>query len=432
MTEAPIDTFLRPVNRFIKNESTGGIILFLCALIAIVWANSPWADTYHHLWEYEFNIGFEGFMISKNLHHWINDGLMALFFFVIGLELKREIMAGELSEPRNAILPIAAAIGGMVTPAFFYIAINRQLPEVHGWGIPMATDIAFALGVLALLGKRIPLSLKIFITALAIADDLGAVLVIAFFYTSHISFLNLGIGVGFLSVLIAANVLGVRNATFYGLIGIFGVWLAFLLSGVHSTIAGVLAALTIPARPKINELDFTQKLKTYTQEFLQIPPNDVTLLEREQVYVIEKIKKLAMAADTPLQRLEYGLHGLVALFVMPLFALANAGITISTESFTQIHTVAAGTFIGLLLGKFIGVVGFSWLMVKLKWATLPSDIRWKHIIGAGFLAGIGFTMSLFVTNLAFDDPALISQAKFGILIASVVAGTVGYSILRKS
>jgi NhaA family Na+:H+ antiporter len=296
----------------------------------------------------------------------------------------------------------------------------------------MATDIAFALGVLALLGKRIPLSLKIFITALAIADDLGAVLVIAFFYTSHISFLNLGIGVGFLSVLIAANVLGVRNATFYGLIGIFGVWLAFLLSGVHSTIAGVLAALTIPARPKINELDFTQKLKTYTQEFLQIPPNDVTLLEREQVYVIEKIKKLAMAADTPLQRLEYGLHGLVALFVMPLFALANAGITISTESFTQIHTVAAGTFIGLLLGKFIGVVGFSWLMVKLKWATLPSDIRWKHIIGAGFLAGIGFTMSLFVTNLAFDDPALISQAKFGILIASVVAGTVGYSILRKS
>jgi Na+:H+ antiporter, NhaA family len=431
MSEAPIDSFLKPVNRFIKNESTGGIILFASALVAIIWANSPWSETYHHLWEYEFNIGFEGFMISKSLHHWINDGLMAMFFFVIGLELKREIMAGELSEPRNAILPIAAAIGGMVVPALLYIVINQQLPEIHGWGIPMATDIAFALGVLALLGKRIPLSLKIFITALAIADDLGAVLVIAFFYTSHISFLNLSIGVGFLAVLIGANLLGVRNATFYGVVGIFGVWLAFLLSGVHSTIAGVLAALTIPARTKIDEIDFTKKLKTYTNEFLQIPPNDVTLLEREQVYVIEKIKDLTKAADTPLQRLEHGLHGLVALVVMPLFALANAGITLQADSFLRLHTVAIGTLVGLLVGKFIGVVGFSWLMVKLKWATLPNDVHWRHIIGAGFLAGIGFTMSLFVTNLAFADAALINQAKLGILVASLIAGIAGFLILRK-
>jgi Na+:H+ antiporter, NhaA family len=431
MTKAPIDTLLKPVNRFIKNESTGGIILFVSALIALVWANSPWAYAYHHLWEHEFNIGFPGFMISKSFHHWINDGLMAMFFFVIGLELKREIIAGELSEPRQAILPIAAAIGGMLTPALIYIAVNRQVPELQGWGIPMATDIAFALGVLALLGKRIPLSLKIFITALAIADDLGAVLVIALFYTSHISFINLSIGVGFLAVLMGANLLGIRNATFYGTIGIFGVWLAFMLSGVHATIAGVLAALTIPARTKIDEIDFTKKLKAYTNEFLQIPPNDITLLEREQVHVIEKIKDLTKAADTPLQRLEHGLHGLVALVVMPLFALANAGITLQAESFTQIQSVTLGTFLGLLVGKFIGITGFSWLMVKLKWTSLPVDMQWNHIIGAGFLAGIGFTMSLFVANLAFETTELINQAKLGILAASLIAGLLGYLILKK-
>ncbi len=430
MSEAHIDTLVKPINRFIKNEATGGIVLFISALVAIVLANSPLADAYHHLWEYTFTIGFENHAMTQTLHHWINDGLMAMFFFVIGLELKREIMGGELSNPRNAMLPIVAAIGGMVVPALIYVAFNPELPEVKGWGIPMATDIAFALGVLALLGKRVPLSLKIFITALAIADDLGAVLVIAFFYTSHISFLNLAIGAGFIVVLAGANFMGIRSTVFYGIIGICGVWLAFFMSGVHATIAGVLAALTIPARPKVDEIDFTQKLKLYTREFLAIPPNSVTLLEPQQVYIIEKIKTLARAADTPLQRLESGLHQIVALIVMPLFALANAGISIQTSSFSQIQPVAIGCLLGLFVGKFFGVVGFSWLMVRMKLATLPATLQWPHIIGAGFLAGIGFTMSLFVTNLAFGEVALINQAKLGILAASIITGIIGYLVLR--
>lgn len=432
MTEAPIDIFMKPINRFIKNESTGGIILFISACVAMVWANSPWADAYHHLWEYTFTIGFENLGMTQTLHHWINDGLMAMFFFVIGLELKREIMGGELSNPRNAILPLVAAVGGMVVPALIYVAFNHASPELNGWGIPMATDIAFALGVLALLGKRIPLSLKIFITALAIADDLGAVLVIAFFYTSDISFLNLGIGAGFIAMLAGANLLGMRSTLFYGIIGICGVWLAFFMSGVHATIAGVLAALTIPARAKVDEIDFTQKLKSYTNEFIGIPPNNVSLLEPAQLHVIEKIKTLAKAADTPLQRLENGLHGIVAFMVMPLFALANAGITLQAGSFNHIHPVAIGTLLGLFVGKFVGVVTFSWLMVRSKLASLPVDLQWRHIIGAGLLAGIGFTMSLFVANLAFEDATLVNQAKLGILSASIISGVLGYLVLRKT
>lgn len=432
MPEARFDTFMKPINKFIKNESTGGIVLFISAVVAIVWANSPWADAYHHLWEYTFTIGFENFGMTQTLHHWINDGLMAMFFFVIGLELKREIMGGELSNPRNAILPLVAAVGGMVVPALIYVAFNHESPELNGWGIPMATDIAFALGVLALLGKRIPLSLKIFITALAIADDLGAVLVIAFFYTSDISFLNLGIGAGFIALLAGANFIGIRKPLFYGIIGICGVWLAFFMSGVHATIAGVLAALTIPARAKVDEIDFTQKLKSYTNEFIAIPPNNVSLLEPQQLYVIEKIKTLTKEADTPLQRLENGLHGIVAFIVMPLFALANAGITLHASSFNNIHPVAIGTLLGLFVGKFFGVVGFSWLMVRAKLASLPADLQWRHIVGAGFLAGVGFTMSLFVANLAFEDAEFINQAKLGILAASLISGVLGYLVLRKT
>src|SRR5688572_18423764 len=314
-----IDRLLQPLNRFIAHESTAGLLLFVSALIALVWANSPFSATYFHLWEYEFAVRLAGYTVANSLHHWINDGLMAMFFFVVGLELKREIMAGGLSAPRQAILPLAAAVGGMLVPTLIFVALNPGPPNVTGWGIPMATDIAFVLGILALLGKRVPVSLKIFLTALAIVDDLGAVLVIAVFYTSDISLVNLGAGGVFLAILLLANYLGIRNTVFYGLVGIGGLWLAFLLSGVHATIAGVLAALSIPARSKIDERGFTQRLRYYLHEFEHIEPNDVTLLEPAQMHVLDQIKHLIRAADTPLQRLEHALYPLVSFVVMPVF-----------------------------------------------------------------------------------------------------------------
>lgn len=395
-------------------------------------SNSPWADAYHSWWEHEFSILFAGYGLSKSLHHWINDGLMAMFFFVIGLELKREVVGGELASPRNAILPLAAAVGGMLVPACIFILFNPTSPAQDGWGIPMATDIAFALGILSILGKRVPLSIKIFLTALAIIDDLGAVLVIALFYTSDISMFNLVTGAVFLALLVAGNYAGVRSTWFYALIGIGGLWFAFLMSGVHATVAGVLAALAIPARNKIDEVAFSARLRKYVDEFERIPPNDSTLLEAEQRHVVEKIELLTKAADTPLQRLEHALHPVVLFIIMPIFAFSNAGVSLGGLSFQEfVHPVTLGVFFGLLAGKFLGVVGMSWICIKLKWAELPSDVTFRHVIGVGFFAGIGFTMSLFITNLAFSSPELVVHAKFGILAASFVAGLVGFLFLKK-
>jgi len=428
-----IDTLLKPFNSFIKNESTAGIFLLSCSVLALILSNSPLQDEFHHLWEYKFSIGFGDYVISNSLHHWINDGLMAMFFFVVGLELKREIMGGELSSMRNAMLPIGAAIGGMVFPALTYVIFNYDTPNLDGWGIPMATDIAFALGILSLLGKRVPLSIKIFLTALAIADDLGAVLVIAIFYTSEISFLNLATGAVFMITLLGANYLGVRSTLFYGIVGIGGLWLAFLMSGVHATVAGVLAALTIPARTKIDEIGFAMRLRKYVSEFEEIPPNSVTLLEPEQLHVVDKIKQLTKAASTPLQRLEHALHPIVLFLIMPIFALANAGISLQGLTLQDVVTpVSIGIFLGLLVGKFIGVVGASWLFLKMGWATLPEDMPFNTIYGLAMLAGIGFTMSLFITNLAFQSQDAIMQAKVGTLSASLLAGLIGFLILRKT
>jgi NhaA family Na+:H+ antiporter len=430
----PIDALLRPIERYMHEESTAGILLFISTILALIWANSPWSADYFHLWETHLSVHLGPYNIDKALHSWINDGLMAMFFFVVGLELKREVMAGELSSPKKALLPFVAALGGMVGPALIFISINRQLPEIRGWGIPMATDIAFALGIVSLLGKRVPVSLKIFITALAIADDLGAVLVIAFFYTSDVSLLNLGSGLVYLIILIGANLLGIRSSLFYGLVGIGGVWLAFLLSGVHATIAGVLAALTIPARAKIDEVKFIQRLEFLIRDFRNIPPNDVTLLEPAQHEVVTKINKLTKAAATPLQRLEHRLHPWVAFIVMPIFAFANAGVEFSYDMFGGIffQTVTLGVIAGLVAGKFIGVVATCWVMKKTGLADLPEGMGWPHIFGIGFLAGIGFTMSLFITNLAFKDEILIQEAKIGIFIASIIAGTAAYFILKSS
>lgn len=434
MASDSIDKVLRPIERYLHNETTGGILLLASALLAVIWANSPFADSYIHLWENEVSLKIGNYTIGNTLHHWINDGLMAMFFFVVGLELKREIMAGELSDLRKAMLPMSSAIGGMLVPAVIYLLFNSSGTESTGWGIPMATDIAFAMGIMSLLGKRVPLTLKVFLTALAITDDLGAVLVIAFFYTSDISLLSLGAGVLFMALLIGANYLGVRNTLFYGLVGIGGVWLAFLLSGVHATIAGVLAAIAIPARTKINEPQFIDNLEENIRKFHEIPPNDVTLLEPAQYKVIESIHRLTKAAATPLQTLESQLHPWVSFVVMPLFALANAGVVLHGDKISEMlsNTITLGVLAGLTVGKFVGVVGFCWLATKVGIATLPADINWRQIAGVGFLAGIGFTMSLFVTTLAFTDAEFVDSAKLGIFTASTISGVVGYLLLKWS
>lgn len=431
MANSRLKVFLKPFNHFLHSESTAGILLLFSALLAIGLANSPLSEWYFHLWENHLAVRLGNLEIDKDLHHWINDGMMAMFFFVIGLELKREIMAGELRSFKKALLPIVAAIGGMVVPALVFLLFNPTGEAQQGWGVPMATDIAFALGILALLGKRVPLSLKVFLTALAIADDLGAVLVIAFFYTSDIYFANLGFGLVLMFVLLAGNLLGVRKTLFYGLIGIGGVWLAFLTSGVHATIAGVLAAMAIPARTKIDEVKFIDQLEIAMKRFKEIPPNDVTLLEPKQHEVVERISLLTLQAATPLQRLERNLHPWVSFVVMPLFAFANAGMRFSPELFsaTFFAGVSMGVFAGLLIGKFIGVMGMVWIMKKTGLADLPTGVTWRHMTGTALLAGIGFTMSLFISTLAFEDPDLILEAKAGIFSASLVCGVAGYFVL---
>ncbi len=431
MRQDKIDVWLRPVNRFIKNETAGGIVLFGTAVLAIIVANSPLQEIYHQLWQYPFGFTIAGNEISKTLHHWINDGLMSVFFFVVGLELKREIIAGELSNLRKAALPLAAGAGGMLFPAAIYVFFNLGTPGINGWGIPMATDIAFALGILYLLGSRVPISLKVFLTALAIADDIGAVLVIAFFYTSDISLLSLGIGSIFMAVLIGGNLAGIRTPLFYGIIGIGGLWMAFLLSGVHATIAGILAALTIPATVKIDSESFLSNLRTLADKFGREEPGRNNLISYEQLHIIDNIKRYTNAVDTPLQRLEHGMHSLVAFVVLPVFAFANAGITFTSDLFAQIAaTVTLGVWAGLTVGKTVGIILMSKLMVYLNLAELPAGSSWKQIYAVSFLASIGFTMSIFITELAFTDPQLILQAKLGIFIASGIGAVVGYLMLR--
>lgn len=433
-TKTPLDRIVRPIRKVFGNQSTAGIMLFVAVVVAMVWANSPWHESYHHLWESEFEIGFRAFglkPVSLSLHHWINDGLMAIFFFVVGLEIKREIMSGELSTPKKAIMPIAAAIGGMIVPALIYFAFNSSGEAASGWGIPMATDIAFTLGVISLMGNRVPVSVKIFLTALAIVDDLGAVLVIAFFYTSDISLIHLFYGAIIMGVLLLGNTFGIRRASFYGILGIVGLWLAFFSSGVHATLAGVLLAFAIPARTRVNETLFVRKMDMLTRRFKAIDPNDNNFLREEQLHELTKMQQLIQYAETPLQQVEHALHPIVNYFIMPLFALANAGLVLEANFLAVLlHPISIGVGLGLLLGKFIGIVGFSKLMQLIGLAELPKGATWPHMYGAGMLAGIGFTMSLFISELAFKDPQMILHAKAAILVASTLAGLFGFIILR--
>jgi len=431
--EAPIDRLLKPIHGFAKEQIAGAILLAIAALIAVIWANSPWRDAYAEILHTHLVIGVGDFAIDKSLHHWINDGLMGIFFFVVGLEIKREILAGELSSARKAALPVAAAIGGMLVPAALYAAVSGGGSAARGWGIPMATDIAFALGVVFLLGSRVPLGLRVLLTALAIVDDIGAIVVIAVFYTDSISLWSLlagGLGV---LVSIAANRAGVRNAVAYFVIGTL-VWLAFLKSGVHATLAAVLMAMTIPARTCING----EALLARMQELMdglraKGLPEGNQLLTTDQHDTLQSMEHVLEHANAPLQKLEHALVPISTFVVMPVFALANAGVSLSGDVLEAFRDpVCYGVILGLVAGKQIGVLSFAWLAVKVGIADLPKGVSWRQVHAVGVLAGIGFTMSLFVATLAFPGEAMVEVAKVGILSASLIAGIGGSLLLWRA
>ncbi len=423
-----------PIKLFMGREKSGGIVLILSVALAMILANSNIAESYFHFFEQEvgFIVNGEPYL-NYSLHHWINDGLMAMFFFVVGLELKREFIGGELADIRNTILPIGAAIGGMIVPALIFLSLNIGTPQTMGWGIPMATDIAFALGVVYLLGDKVPASAKLFLTTLAIVDDLGAVLVIAFFYTSELSIASLLFGLAFLAVMFIGNRLGIKSLFFYAALGIGGVWVTFLLSGIHATIAAVLAAFMIPADAKINESVYLKRMKKLTRRFEKEEPNEVRTLEEGQVDVLTHIQHDTEIAIPLLQQLEHKMSPIVTFLIMPIFAIANAGISFTDLSLSDIFSthVAVGVTLGLLLGKPIGIIGATFLMVKMRWATLPSAITRRTLLGLGMLASIGFTMSMFISTLAFTDELLMTQAKLGIFLASILGGIGGYVLLNK-
>lgn len=428
-------SLVAPLQQFMSREKSAGIVLGVSIVVAMVLANSPWGESYLALFEHKLGFWFNGEpYLYHSLHHWINDGLMSMFFFVVGLELKREFIGGELSDVRNVLLPAGAAVGGMVVPAILYAAFNLGSPSAGGWGIPMATDIAFSLAILYALGDRVPMAAKVFLTTLAIVDDLGAVVVIALFYTSEISLVNVLVGVSFLGVMLIANRLGFKNVVFYAIVGIGGVWVAFLMSGIHATIAAVLAAFVIPADARLSESAYLQRAKKHIESFARLKPNGVSTLDEEQVEVVAAMMDDTRRAIPPSQRLEHSLHPFVSFVVMPVFALANAGVVFAglTPSDVLSTAVVPGVFFGLLAGKPLGIVLAVALMVRLRIARLPQSLTMRRVVGLGFLASIGFTMSMFIATLAFSDGMMLLQAKLGILAASVMGGSVGYVLLRKA
>ncbi|HEX6292513.1 MAG TPA: Na+/H+ antiporter NhaA [Herpetosiphonaceae bacterium] len=427
-----IARILGPMQRFINRSASSGIVLMLATVAALLIANSGLAQMYNDVLHTEIGLSVGPFELREDLLHWINDGLMAIFFFLVGLEIKREVSAGELSSLRAATLPIVAAVGGVIVPASIYMLFNFGGIGARGWGVPMATDIAFALGCLALLGDRIPFALKIFLTAVAIVDDLIAVLVIAFFYSSGLNFMALGLGFALLAVLVLANIFGIRSFPLYIGLGLL-VWVAFLESGIHATIAGVLIALTIPARNRIDAPTFVQRTHAIIHEFQQgdLEATAVLTSERQQSAVIE-LEELCEQVQAPLQKIEHSLHNWVSFVIMPIFAFANAGVALSIGNLGgESVFVSIGIILGLTLGKPIGLLAASWLAVRGGIAALPPGVSWSHMLGAGILAGIGFTMSLFIASLGFVNPDVLATAKLSILIASLIAGSAGLLYLSR-
>ena len=432
--EEAFERIYTPFEHFLHSQTTSGLVLIAATLLALILANSPLVEVYNHLIHTKINFSVGSWHLSHSLHHWINDGLMAIFFFMVGLEIKREILVGELSILKNAILPIVAAIGGMVFPALIYTYFNYGEISGNGWGIPMATDIAFAISALVLLGKRVSPALVTFLVALAIVDDLGAVLVIAIFYTKQIIFLPLLLAFISFALLLVFNRMGIHMILPYFIISMF-MWFFMLESGVHATIAGVLAALTIPSRPKFEPLKFTRKIRDLLDEYDSYPiATDFTTHDKQKA-ILNTIKRRIHEVGSPAQRLEQALHLPVGLVVLPIFALANAGINIDFSSISSaiMSDVSIGIIMGLILGKVIGIFGVSFLAIKIGIAKLPEHTTMYQILGVSFLGGIGFTMSIFVADLAFiDSDILIFEAKIGVLFASLVSGVIGYSMLRNT
>jgi NhaA family Na+:H+ antiporter len=417
------------IQKFIKIESFSGMLLFLATIIALVWANSPYGNIYHSIWQYKLGFSIGDFTLSKPLILWINDGLMAVFFFLIGLELKRELLIGEINSFKKASLPIIAALGGILIPIALYLVLNTDSETVKGWGIPMATDIAFALAILTLLGNRIPFALKVFLTAFAIIDDLAAVLVIALFYSKSINIILLVIALGIISFLVILTLKNKFNRSFFFFTGVI-VWFLFLKSGVHPTIAGVLLAFTIPIRQKF-------KIDTFKNELKQITSNIVDnknsfLLSKSQMEEIDYLENLTYKVRSPLQHQEHKLHNWAAYFILPLFAFSNAGVKINFDvnfDYNLMQNIA----ISLFIGKFVGISFFTYIGVKLKFVELPKSLKLNHILGIAAIAGVGFTMSIFIDNLAFSgDPVKIDSAKIGIIIGSLISGILGYFILSQN
>jgi NhaA family Na+:H+ antiporter len=422
-----IDAFERFFRRFVS----GSYPLFAAVAVALIWANAA-PHSYHAVWHAELSVTVGPFAIVKSLAHWIDEALMTLFFFTVGLEIKRELLVGALSSPKQAVLPVAAALGGMLIPATIYALINSGTDSARGWGIPMATDIAFSLAILGLLGRRVPLQLKIFLSALAIADDLGAVLVIALFYTPVISWIHLGAAAGFVLLLGTANRLWLRWTLVYVLLGL-GLWFAVLGSGVHATVAGVMVAMFIPARGKYDTDTFLREVRRRLEDFTCEPGScgHSILLNRSHLEAVQSIELACEAVETPLQRLEHGLQVWIAYLVLPLFALANSGLVLKGLDMAAAarHPITLGILLGLILGKPIGISLFTFLAVKVLKVALPQALAWRHILGVSCLAGIGFTMSLFIAGLSFDRPDFGDYARLGIIEASVLCGAVGFAVL---
>ncbi|MBN1132314.1 MAG: Na+/H+ antiporter NhaA [Bacteroidales bacterium] len=420
---------LKPVEKFLKVEISGSNLLFIMTIVALLWANSPFSESYHSFWQHIITVGVGNIVLSKSILLWINDGLMAIFFFVIGLEIKREIIVGELSSVKKASLPLFAALGGMVGPVIIFLLINNNPETIRGWGIPMATDIAFALGILQLLGKRAPLSLKIFLTAFAIIDDIGGVLVIALFYSMEIKIQLIFYALAIWLVLLILGIFKFYSKYIF-LIGGLVIWVLMLKSGLHPTLAGILLAFAIPVQKKkmvrelMNDIRGNMDILSRKEAI-----NEKGFLTKEQLDAANELDDAATAIKSPLQHLETKLHGWVSLIIIPLFALANAGITLNKTMFSNIN-LSLAIALGLILGKVIGISLISLFSIKLKIAALPEKTTFKHLFGVSFLGGVGFTMSLFICNLAFIDPALIYSAKLGILAGSLVSGLLGFTIIR--
>jgi len=426
------DQILRPAQQFFNKEASSSILLISATVIALIWINSDVGETYHRFWHTQISFNFGYFHISKTLLHWVNDGLMSLFFFTVGLEIKREILVGELATPKKALLPVIAALGGMIVPGLIYAALNVGSPTIHGWAIPVATDIAFALGAVAVFGRKLPVGLRIFLAAFAIADDLGAVVIIAIFYTKEIVWSNLIISLFLIFGLALANFFWIRQTLIYAILGL-AVWFFVLGSGVHPTIAGVIVSLFVPARGRYDTDNFLQNVKKITEKFEceEQSCGYSILLNQEHLYAVQALELACHDVETPLQRLMHALHPWVAFLILPLFAMGNTGLIFRGIVFSEMvsNPVVIGVIFGLVVGKPIGIMIFSYLSVKTGLASLPQEVRWSHIFGGAMLGGIGFTMSLFLSELSFVDPQILDYARIAILAGSILSAIFGMSYL---